>query len=185
MVVTARRVEEAAQEVPIPLTVVDSRPGRERRRLQRQSPQGADSDGAVLFDQSAQLGDQHPRSRGAVRPHQRRPRAWCRALRRRRLLRPSGRGDARLPRRRAHRSTARSARDAVRQEHNGGRDQRHHAEAELHERGRLRAELRRSGVRAGKGIGHEPDRRARLRRGCRSRARSATARSSTSRPART
>ena len=36
VVVTARRVEEVAQEVPIPVSVVERRPDRERRRLQRE-----------------------------------------------------------------------------------------------------------------------------------------------------
>ena len=79
----------------------ERRPRRRRRRLQREPPEGADPDRPVLFDQSAQLGDQHPRPRRAVRPHQRRHRAGRRPLHRRRLLRPSGLGDARLPRRRA------------------------------------------------------------------------------------
>ena len=101
VVVTARRVEEAAQEVADPADGRRPRPGRERRRLQRQPLEGADPDGAVLFDQPAQLGDQHPRPRRAVRPDQRRARAGRRPLHRRRLLRAPGVGDARLPRRRA------------------------------------------------------------------------------------
>ena len=48
-------------------------------------------DGPVLFDQSAQLGDQHPRPGRALRAHQRRHRAGRRSLHRRRLLRPSRR----------------------------------------------------------------------------------------------
>ena len=91
VVVTARRIEEAAQEVPIPLSVVERRPGRRRRRLQREPAEGADPDGAVLLDQPAQLGDQHPRPRRAVRPHQRRHRAGRRPLHRRRVLRAPGR----------------------------------------------------------------------------------------------
>ena len=120
----------------------ERRPHRERRRLQREPREGSDSDGAVLFDQSAQLGDQHPRPRRALRAHQRRHRARRRALHRRRLLRPSRRGDARLPRRRADRGPARTAGHALRQEHDRRRHQRHDPQAELHAAGRLRAQLR-------------------------------------------
>ena len=101
----------------------------ERRRLQRQPPEGADPDRPVLLDQSAQLGDQHPRPRRAVRADQRRHRAGRRPLHRRRLLRAARRGDARLPRRRADRSAARPAGHALRQEHHRRRDQRHDAQA--------------------------------------------------------
>ena len=58
--------------------------------------------------------------------------AGRRPLHRRRLLRASRRGDARLPRRRAHRGAARPAGHALRQEHDRRRDQRHDAQAELH-----------------------------------------------------
>ena len=105
---------------------------RERRRLQREPAEGADSDRPVLLDQPAQLGDQHPRPRRAVRAHQRRHRAGRRPLHRRRLLRASGRGDARLPRRRADRGAARPAGHALRQEHDRRRHQRHDAQADLH-----------------------------------------------------
>ena len=57
----------------------------------------------------------------------RRHRTGSRNLHRRRLLCAAGGSDARLPRRRACRSAARTARDAVRQEHDGGRHQRHDA----------------------------------------------------------
>ena len=79
VVVTARRVEELAQDVPIPVSVIRGRPRGRRRRLQRQPSERADPDGPVLFDQPAQLRDQHPRPRRAVRAHQRRPRARRRA----------------------------------------------------------------------------------------------------------
>ena len=55
VVVTARRVEEVVQEVPIPVSVVERRARRERRRLQRKPREGADPDRAVLLVQSAQL----------------------------------------------------------------------------------------------------------------------------------
>ena len=156
-----------------------SEPRRERRRLQRQPPEGADSDGAVLFDQPAQLVDQHPRAGRAVRPDQRRPRARRRALHRRRLLRPAGGGHARLPRHRAHRGAARTAGDAVRQEHHRRSDQRHDAEAQLHARRRLRAQCRRLRA-SSRPRRRRPARSAsRSPAGCRSRARSATARSTT------
>ena len=67
------------------------RPRGRRRRLQREPPEGNAADGAVLLDQPAQLGDQHPRPGRAVRPHQRRHRAGRRPLHRRRLLRASRR----------------------------------------------------------------------------------------------
>ena len=53
--------------------------------------EGTDPDGAVLLDQSAQLGDQHPRPGRAVRADQRRHRAGRRPVHRRRVLRASGR----------------------------------------------------------------------------------------------
>ncbi len=143
VVVTARRVEETAQEVPIPLSVVSGELVDERRRLQRQPPQGTDSDGPVLLDEPAQLVDQHPRHRRSVRPDERRHRTRRRPVHRRRVLRASGSGDARLPRRRTDRSAARSAGHAVRQEHHGRRDQRHDPQAELHAGDRPRAESRR------------------------------------------
>ena len=185
VVVTARRVEEVAQDVPIPVSVVQRRPRLRRRRLQREPSEGDDPDGAVLFDQSAQLGDQHPRPRRAVRADQRRPRAGRRPLHRRRVLRASRLGDARLPRRRSGRGAARTAGHAVRQEHDRRRHQRHDAQAELHAGHRLRAELRQPAVRAGEGVDHRPARREDRRRGCRSPAPSATARSTTSRRSRT
>ena len=132
-----------------------SEPRRERRRLQRQPPQRADSHGAVLFDQPAELGHQHPRARRAVRPDERRSRAWRRALHRRRLLCASGGSHARLPRHRAHRGAEGTAGHAVRQEHHRGSDQRHDAEAQLHARRRLRAECRRPGLRPGQGVGDD------------------------------
>ena len=103
----------------------ERRAGRQRRRVQRQPREGADPDGSVLLVQSAQLGGHDPRHRLAIRAHQRRHRAGRRSVHRRRLLRAAGRGDARLPRRRAGRGAARTAGDALRQEHDRGRDQRH------------------------------------------------------------
>ena len=165
VVVTARRVEEVAQDVPIPVVGRPRRPRGRRRRLQRQPPEGDDPDGPVLFDQSAQLGDQHPRPRRAVRAHQRRPRAGRRPLHRRRLLRPSGVGDARLPRRRPGRGAARTAGHALRQEHDRRRDQRHDPQAELHAGHRVRAELRQPGIRPGEGVDHRSARRRARRAG--------------------
>ena len=91
VVVTARRVEEVAQEVPIPVSVVDGELVEDAgafnvNRLKELIP-------------TVQFYSTNPRNsainiRGlgrAVRPHQRRPRAWRRPLHRRRLLRASGR----------------------------------------------------------------------------------------------
>ena len=69
----------------------ERQPGGRRRRLQRESAQGADSDRPVLLDQPAQLVDQHPRPRCAVRSDQRRHRAGRRPVHRRRVLCASGR----------------------------------------------------------------------------------------------
>ena len=157
----------------------ERRPRRRRRRLQREPPEGADPDGPVLFDQSAQLGDQHPRPGRAVRAHQRRHRAGRRSLHRRRLLRPSRRGDARLPRRRADRGAARTAGNALRQEHDRRRHQRHDPQAQLHAGDRLRAQLRQPRIRSGEGLDHRAARAGRSPGGCRSPAPSATARSTT------
>jgi iron complex outermembrane receptor protein len=69
IVVTARRREERVQEVPIAMAVIG---GEELEsgafnvnRLQQSA-----ADAAILFEQPAQLGDQHPRPGRAVRPHQ-------------------------------------------------------------------------------------------------------------------
>ena len=174
---TARRVEEVAQEVPIPLSVVGGDLVENAGAFNVNRLKETDPDGAVLLDQPAQLGDQHPRPRRAVRPDQRRHRAGRRPLHRRRLLRAPGVGDARLPRRRADRSAARTAGHALRQEHHRRRDQRHDAQAELHARQPTSSSTsatsascrprRRSPARSA-----AEGRRAR----CRSRARSATAR---------
>ena len=91
VVVTARRVEETVQEVPIPVSVVDRQPDGRRRCVQCQPAEGADSDRAVLLDQPPQLVDQHPRPRRAVRSDQRWHRAGRRPLHRRRVLRAAGR----------------------------------------------------------------------------------------------
>ena len=130
VVVTARRSEEVAQEVPIPLSVVERQADGRGRRLQREPSEGAHPDGAVLLDQPAQLVDQHPRPRRAVRSDQRRHRAGRRPLHRRRVLRAPGVGHSRLRGRRAHRGPARPAGHAVRQEHHVRRHQRHHAQAD-------------------------------------------------------
>ena len=156
VVVTARRVEEVAQEVPIPLSVVDGDACGEHGVLQRQPSEGTDPDRPVLLDQSTELGDQHQRSGRAVRPDERWPRAGRRPVHRRRLLLAARVGDARLPRRRSHRSAARTAGDALRQEHDRRRDQRHDSQAELHARHRFGAQRRRSGIRPGEGRGNRP-----------------------------
>ena len=135
------------------------RPCLRRGRVQREPPEGNDSDGAVLQQQPAQLGHQHPRPRRAVRPDQRRPRARRRPLHRRRVLRAARFGDARFPRRRSGRGPARTAGHALREEHDRRRDQRHHAQAVVHAWHRARGELRQPAVRAGQGLGDGPDRR--------------------------
>ena len=140
--------------MPIPVSVVSGNLVADAGAFNVNRSEGNDSDGAVLFDQSAQLGDQHPRPRRAVRPDQRRHRAGRRPLHRRRLLRASGVGDARLPRRRAGRSAARPAGHAVRQEHHRRRHQRHHPQAQLHAGNRRRAQLRQPRIRPGQGVGH-------------------------------
>ena len=174
--VSARRREEAAQDVPIPVSVVSGQLVGDAgafnvNRLKELIP-------TVQFYSTnpRNSGDQHPRPGRAVRPDQRRPRAGRRALHRRRLLRAAGVGDARLPRRRSGRGAARTAGHAVRQEHDRRRDQRHDAQAELHAGTDVRAELRRPRIRAGEGVGHRPARREDRRAACRSPARSATAR---------
>ena len=131
VVVTARRVEEAVQEVPIPVSVlsgqlVESAGAFNVNRVKELIP-------TVQFYSSNPRNSvgHHPRHGLAVRPDQRRHRAGRRPLHRRRVLRAPGRGDARLPRRRAGRSAARTAGHALRQEHDGRRDQRHEPPAEL------------------------------------------------------
>ena len=151
----------------------DSGVGRRRRahygsgRVQRQPHQGADPLGPALFVESAQHGRQHSRPRLAVRSHERRHRARRRLLRRRRAVRAAGGDDARLHRRRARRGAARAAGHAVRQEHDGGRDPRDDAQAELHARVRLRARLRRRRLRASQGLGLGSARREGRRPRCR------------------
>ncbi len=138
----------------------------DRGRLQCQSRQGPDPDGAVLFDEPAQLRHQYPRARRAVRPHERWHRGRRRSLRRRRVLRAPGGGNPGLPRPRTHRSPARSAGDAVRQEHDSRGHQRDDAAAVVHDAERLRVELRQSRLRPGERLGHgrsvQQGRRARL-----------------------
>ena len=56
------------------------RRARSGRCLQRRQADPARADAAVLLDQPAQHGGQHPRSRRALRPHQRRHRAGRRHL---------------------------------------------------------------------------------------------------------
>ena len=65
VVVTARRVEEALQEVPIPVTVVERQALDRRRRVQRQPAERARPDGAVLLVQPAQLVHQRSAALGA------------------------------------------------------------------------------------------------------------------------
>ena len=132
----------------------ERRARRDCRRLQCQSRQGSDPDGAVLFDEPAQLRHQYPRPRCAVRPHERWHRGRRRPLRRRRVLRAPGGGNPGLPRPRTHRSPARTARDAVRQEHDRRCHQRDDAAAVLHAAERLRVELRQSRLRPGERLGH-------------------------------
>jgi len=72
VVVTARRVEELAQDVPIPVSVVrgdlvSDAGAFNVNRLKEMIPTVP-----VLLDQPRNSGDHHPRSRRAIRPHQRR-----------------------------------------------------------------------------------------------------------------
>ena len=94
VVVTARRSEEVAQEVPIPLSVVSGRLMNEAGAFNVNRLKELIPDRPVLLDQPAQLRHQHPRPGRAVRSHQRRHRAGRRSLHRRRVLRAAGVGDA-------------------------------------------------------------------------------------------
>ena len=134
------------------------RPCGEHRVLQRQPSEGTDPGRPVLLDQSTELGNQHQGSGRAVRPDERWPRAGRRAVHRRRLLLAARVGDARLPRRRSHRSAARTAGHALRQEHDRRRDQRLDPQTELHTRHGSGAQCRRSGIRSGEGRGNRPPR---------------------------
>ena len=88
-----------------------------------------------------------------LRPHQRRPRARRRYLHRRRVLPSSRGGDVRHRRRGAGRDPARAAGHAVRQEHDGRRDQCFHSTAERRCRTkRVRARLRQYGLAQAKPI---------------------------------
>ncbi len=124
VVVTARRVEEVGAGGPDPAVGRRRHACGEHRVLQRQPSEGTDPDRPVLLDQSTELGDQHQGSGRAVRPDERWPRAGRRPVHRRRVLLAARVGDARLPRRRSHRSAARTAGHALRQEHDRRRDQR-------------------------------------------------------------
>ena len=146
----------------------DRRTGRKCRRLQRQSREGIDPDRPVLLVQSAQLRRDHSWHRLAVRPDQRWHRARRGSLHRRGLLRTAGRGDARLPRRRAGRGAARTAGNALRQEHDGGCHQRHEPPAELHAREQYRGRLRQLQLLPDEGVGLRSAEQQGRRRACRS-----------------
>ena len=132
VVVTARRVEEVAQEVPIPVSVVS---------------------GELVADAGAFNVNRLKELIPTVQFYSTNPRNS--AINIRGLGAPFGLtndgiepgvglyidgvfyarpavGDARLPRRRSDRGAARTAGHAVRQEHDRRRDQRHDAQAELH-----------------------------------------------------
>ena len=183
LVVTARRTEEAGAGGADPGVGRRRRPHRGHRCLQREPAEGPGADRAVLHDQPAQLGRQHSRHRRAVRAHQRRHRAGRRHVCGRRVLRASRRGDARLPRRRAHRGAARAARHALRQEHDGRRHQRHDAPPQLHAGGRGRDQLRQLRASCRPAVRSPARSRAPSPRARRSRAPSAVASSATPRRA--
>ena len=100
IIVTARRRQETAQDVPLAISVIARRQHRGDRQLQRRQAPAACPDAAGLYLQPAQHRRQHPRPGRAVRPDQRRLRAGRRHLCRRGLLRARRRRDVRLPRRR-------------------------------------------------------------------------------------
>ena len=181
VVVTARRVEEVAQEVPIPVSVVR---------------------GDLVADAGAFNVNRLKELIPTVQFYSTNPRNS--AINIRGLGAPFGLtndgiepgvglyidgvfyarpavGDARLPRRRAGRSAARTAGHALRQEHDRRRHQRHDPQAQLHAGHRVRAQLRQPRIRSGEGLDHRPARRRRSPGGCRSPAPSATARSTTPR----
>ena len=142
VVVTARRVEEVAQDVPIPVSVV---------RGDLVSDAGAFNVNRLKeMIPTVQFYSTNPRNsainiRGLGAPFgltNDGTRAGRRPVHRRRVLRASGVGDARLPRRRSGRSAARSGGHALRKEHDRRRHQRHHPQAELHARHRSRSQLR-------------------------------------------
>ena len=66
VVVTARRIEEAAQEVPIPVSVVSGNVIADAGAFNVNRLKEASADGPVLFHQSAQLVDQHSRAGRAL-----------------------------------------------------------------------------------------------------------------------
>ena len=154
VVVTARRVEEVAQEVPIPVSVVS---------------------GDLVADAGAFNVNRLKEMIPTVQFYSTNPRNS--AINIRGLGAPFGLtndgiepgvglyidgvfyarpavGDARLPRRRAGRGAARTAGHALRQEHDRRRHQRHDPQAQLHAGHRLRAQLRQPRIRSGEGVDH-------------------------------
>ena len=159
--VTARRRVEAAQEVPIPVSVVSGEAGRRRRRVQREPHEGnaARRSSSTRPTRATRRSTSAASARRSGSPTTASSRASASTSTACYYARP-GLGDARLPRRRAGRGAARPAGHAVRQEHDGRRDQRHDAASRASRRRRRRGQLRQLRIRAGEGVGH----RAALRR---------------------
>ncbi len=169
IIITARRREETAQEVPLAIATLDGRTINDTGAFSVQKIQQLAPTLQVYSSNRAQHRGQHPRHRRAVRPDQRRLRAGRRHLRRRRLLLAPGFGGVRLPRRRPGRSAARAARHALRQEHHRGRDQHPHQPADLRLRRQRRGLGRQLRLQAGQGGDLGPAVGAPWRRASRSR----------------
>ena len=162
VVVTARRVEQVAQEVPIPLSVLSGELAENAGAFNVNRVKELIPDRPVLLLESPQFLGDHSRDWRTLRAHQRRHRAGRRALHRRRLLRAARGRHSRFSGRRAGRGAARPAGDAFREEHDGRRHQRDEPPARLHAPHRGGAGVRQLRVRAGEGLGlRTPDPKAR------------------------
>ena len=156
VVVTARRVEEVAQEVPIPVSVIGGQLVEDSgafnvNRLKELVPtvQFYSSNPRNSAINIRGLGAPFGLTNDGIEPG---VGLYIDGV----LLRAAGGSDARLPRYRTDRSAARPAGDAVRQEHDRWGDQRDHTQADLLPRDGLRAQLRQPRARAGEGIGVGP-----------------------------
>ena len=129
---TARRVEEVAQEVPIPVSVVSGNLVADAgafnvNRLKEMIPtvQFYSTNPRNSAINIRGLGAPFGLTNDGIEPG---VGLYIDGV----FYARPGVGDARLPRRRADRSAARTAGHALRQEHDGRRHQRHHPQAELH-----------------------------------------------------
>ena len=152
VVVTARRVEEAVQEVPIPVSVlsgelVASAGAFNVNRVKELIPtvQFYSSNPRNSAVTIRGIGSPFGLTNDGIEPG---VGMYIDGVF---YARPAV-GDARLPRRRAGRSAARTAGNALRQEHDGRRDQRHEPAADLHAGNERRARLRQLRLRAGEGL---------------------------------